>query len=242
MPTKSDRPVALVTGAAKRLGRAMATGLAQRGMHVIVHYRNSRSEAEQTAKELAQYDGQAIAMPAELADEQSVKELFATIQSEFGRLDVLVNNASLLEFQPLLSLTYQQWQAGLDPLHGVFLCCREALPMMHRQEFGRVINITDSSADRLYGADQDTPYRIGKTGILLLTKSLAKCATRPNVTINSISPGTIEDSQTKPDPSDIPAGRYAEYSDILQAMDFLIDGKSHYISGANIKVTGGWDV
>lgn len=242
MPTKSEQRVALVTGSAKRLGQALLLALAERGLNVVVHYRNSREEAEATAAAAEELGVRAILVAADLAVEEETQSLFARIREEYGRLDVLIHNASNLEFAPLLSLSWEQWQAGLEPLHAAFLCCREALKLMQHQAYGRIINITDSSAERIYAAENNTPYRIGKSGILLVTKSLAASVKGEKVTINAIAPGTLNDSQTRPETDKIPAGRYAGYQDVIQVMDFLLDERSSYISGASLKVSGGWDL
>jgi NAD(P)-dependent dehydrogenase (short-subunit alcohol dehydrogenase family) len=241
MPTLNER-VALVTGAARRTGKAIAVALAQAGADVVVHYRSSRVEAEATAAEIRDLGVRSVAAGADLGVPEDVDSLFEAIRNQWGRLDVLVNNASHLRFQHVLELSHKEWQQGLDPLTGVFLCCQRALPMMLEQDYGRIVNITDSSAERLYAAPTATPYRIGKTGILILTKTFAECATGDNVTVNALAPGTIFDSQTKPAPDSIPAGRYAGYDDIINAIMFLVDPASSYISGAGIKVSGGWDV
>lgn len=240
MTTLTDR-VALVTGSARRTGKAIALGLARAGADVAVHYRTSRDEAEATASEIRELGVRSVAIPADLAAPDEVDSLFAAIRSEFGGLDVLVNNASHLQFQNVLDLSYDDWRQGLDPLTGVFLCCRQALQMMREQPYGRIINITDSSAERVYAAPTATPYRIGKTGILILTKTFAECLTTDNITVNAIAPGTIFDSRTKPPVTAIPAGRYAGYDDIVNAVLFLTAPESSYISGATIKVSGGWD-
>lgn len=241
MPTLNER-VALVTGAARRTGKAIAVALAEAGADVIVHYRSSREEAESTAAEIRDLGVRCRALEADLAVPEEVDGLFEAIRNEWGRLDILVNNASRLQIQQVLELSHDDWRRGLDPLTGVFLCCQRALPMMLDQDYGRIINITDSSAERVYAAPTATPYRIGKTGILILTKTFAECATGGNVTVNAVAPGTIFDSQTKPAPDSIPAGRYAGYDDITNAVMFLLDPAASYISGASIKVSGGWDL
>lgn len=240
MPTLNNR-VALVTGAARRTGKAIALALGAEGADVVVHYRSSRDEAEATAAEIRELGVRSVAIRADLGSPDDVECLFHTIRNDWGRLDILVNNASHLKFQHVLDLSFDDWRAGLDPMTGVFLCCREALSMMREQPYGRIINITDSSAERVYAAPTATPYRIGKTGILILTKTFAECVAGESVTVNAIAPGTISDSQTKPELQDVPAGRYARYDDITNTVMFLLNPDSSYISGASIKVSGGWD-
>lgn len=234
--------VALVTGAAKRLGRAIALALGNAGADVVVHYRHSKAEAEQTAAEIQSLGVNCSAMPAELTSADDVRALFARIADEFGRLDVLINNVSFLAFKPWDELSPAEWQAGLDPLTASFLCCQSAVELMRERGDGRIINIADSSAERLYASPEDTPYRIAKTGTLILTRTLAATETRHGITVNAVSPGTIHDSITKPPIDEIPAARYAEYDDVTNAILWLLRPESAYVSGANIKVSGGWDL
>lgn len=234
--------VALVTGGAKRLGRAIAAALAAAGADVVVQYRNSEEEAEATVEELSSQGVKAEAVRAELADEGSVESMFAAIKQNFSRLDILVNNASHLEFEDWRQLTIPDWQAGLAPLTGALLCCRQAVAMMRAQGVGRIVNIADSASERFDPAPRSLPYRVAKNGIMTLTKTLAETETPHGITTNAVSPGTLFDSVTKPDMDAIPAARYAAYDDITNAVLFLLRRESGYISGANIKVTGGWDL
>ncbi len=235
-----DGKVALVTGAARRMGRAIALALAEQGADVVVHFRSSRDDAERTADDVRARGVRCLLVSADLAQPDEVDSLFEKVHSEFGRLDILVNNASHLAFKPVEELSFDEWSAGLEPLTATFLCSQRAMRTL--SDGGRIINIGDSSAERVRSAPLDTPYRIGKTGILILTKSFAeRCAPR-GITVNMISPGTLDDSITKPNLEEMPAGRYATYDDVTHALRFLIDPASSYISGANIKVTGGWDL
>lgn len=235
-----DGRVALVTGAARRMGRAIALALAEQGADVVVHFRSSRKDAERTADDVRALGARCLTASADLAQPDEVDSLFEKVHDEFGRLDILVNNASHLVFKPVEKLSFDEWSAGLEPLTATFLCSQRALGVM--PSGGRIINIGDSSAERVRAAPLDTPYRIGKTGIAILTKSFAEQAAPRGITVNMISPGTLEDSQTKPDLADMPAGRYATYADITHALRCLLDPGSGYICGANIKVTGGWDL
>lgn len=237
-----DGQAALVTGGAKRLGKAIALALAKAGANVAVQYRDSQSDADETVREIESLGVQSLAVSAELTSKQEIDAMFDLVEAEFGRCDILINNASHLEFQKWDELSPDDWQAGLNPLTGAFLCCQRAVVTMRPQGGGRIVNITDSASERFDPAPESMPYRIAKNGTTILTKTLAQTETPYGITVNSVSPGTIADSITKPDLDEIPAARYAAYDDITNAVLYLLRPESSYISGANIRVTGGWDL
>lgn len=237
-----DGQAALVTGGAKRLGKAIALALAGAGANVAVQYRSSQGDADATVAEIEAVGVKGLAVSAELTMKPEVDAMFDLVVAEFGRCDILINNASYLKFQPWDELSPEDWQEGLNPLTGAFLCCQRAVATMRPQGGGRIVNITDSASERFDPAPQALPYRVAKNGTTILTKTLAQTETPYGITVNSVSPGTIGDSLTKPDLDEIPAARYAAYDDITNAVLFLLRPESSYISGANIRVTGGWDL
>ena len=237
-----DGQAALVTGGARRLGKAIALSLAKAGANVAIQFRNSQTEAEETVREVESLGVQGLAVSAELTAKSEVDAMFDLVEAEFGRCDILINNASYLKFRKWDELTPEDWQAGLDPLTGAFLCCQRAVVTMRPQGGGRIVSITDSASERFDPASESLAYRIAKNGTTILTKTLAQTETPYGITVNAVSPGTIADSITKPDLDEIPAARYAAYDDITNAVLFLLRPESSYISGANIRVTGGWDL
>ena len=162
--------------------------------------------------------------------------------NDWGRLDILVNNASHLKFQHVLGLSFDDWRAGLDPDD-------RRVPLLPRSALNdaRTTISGESSISRTHPRKGCTPPRrprhiaSEKPEFLILTKTFAECATGENLTVNAIAPGTISDSQTKPELQDMPAGRFARYDDIINTVMFLLKPDSAYISGASIKVSGGWD-
>ena len=235
--------VALVTGAGRRIGRGVALALAAQGAQVVVHYRSRQEEAAAVVREIAAAGGRAFATPAELRDPAAVEAMVATVAARAGSLDILVNNVGTFLVKSIAEVTPAEWEQSLAATVTVtFLACRAALPGMVERGYGRIVNFADAGADHLRAAPNITPYLIGKTGVLILTKSLAAAYARHGITVNAVSPGIVDNSVTKPPGAEeaIPAGRFATIDDITNAVLFLLRDASSYITGANLKVGGGW--
>ena len=235
--------VALVTGAGRRIGRGVALALAAQGAQVVVHYRSRQEEAAAVVREIAAAGGRAFAAPAELRDPAAVEAMVGTVAARAGSLDILVNNVGTFLVKSIAEVTPAEWEQSLAATVTVtFLACRAALPGMVERGYGRIVNFADAGADHLRAAPNITPYLIGKTGVLILTKSLAAAYARHGITVNAVSPGIVDNSVTKPPGAEeaIPAGRFATIDDITNAVLFLLRDASSYITGANLKVGGGW--
>lgn len=233
--------VALVTGGARRTGRAISLALAQAGADVVVHYRHSEAEAQALVMELEALGRRSLALSADLADAEATSAGFAAAVERLGRLDILVNNAAGILWKPLAAMTVADWHRSLeDTLHVTFHACQAALPWMRRQGFGRIVSLIDVDADSLMAVPMVTPYKIGKTGVLLLTRTLAVTEAPHGITVNGVSPGTLDNSERKPPLERIPAGRYGRAEEVARAVLFLADPASGYITGTNIKVSGGY--
>lgn len=233
--------VALVTGGARRTGRAIALALAAAGADLVIHYRHSEAEALQAVAEVERLGCRALALQADLADAEATEAAFAGAAKQLGRLDILVNNAAGIIWKPLAAMEVVDWHRGIeDTLHITHHACRAALPWMRRQGFGRIINLIDVDADALQAVPMVTPYKIGKTGVLLLTRTLAVSEAGWGITVNGVSPGTLDNSERKPPLERIPAGRYGSAEEVARAVLFLADPASGYITGTNIKVSGGY--
>ncbi|VVB51867.1 L-rhamnose 1-dehydrogenase (NADP(+)) [uncultured archaeon] len=234
--------VALVTGSAKRTGRAIALALADAGADVVVHYNTSSKEATEVVRLIRKKGRKSVALRADLRSPQEVAALFSGIEKEFGGVDVLVNNVGTYMKKHVADITADEWDSLLDgTLNATYYCCCAALPYMRRRKWGRIINMADASVDQIKPFVYSTPYKIGKMGIVVLTKTLAVSEGRYGVTVNAVSPGVLFNSVVKPG-KDIPLGRMAKYEDIINAIMFLIDPASEYITGVNLKVSGGFDV
>lgn len=228
--------VALVTGSAKGLGRAMAVSLAKEGAVVVVHYRSSRKEADATLAEVRRFSPKSIMVHGDVNSAAEISSMFRQIKSRFGRLDILINNVGDFIFKSISETSAGEFSNVIDSnLKAVFLCSLEALRMMRKQKSGHIINFGCVGADRITIREKTTPYYIAKTGVYMLSKAMAQSEARNGVRINTISPGVLETSVAKPAGSVI-----IRHDDIINAMLFLLCSSSWKITGANIEVSGGW--
>ena len=232
--------VALVTGAAKRIGRSVALRLASEGADVVVNYRRSKGEAEEVVAQIAAMGRRAVAVQADVAKRADVTVLFATVEKEFGRLDILVNNAGMFFPAKFEELTEEQWDRILDTnLKSQFLCSQAAAPMLRRSGHGRIVNF--ASLGGLLAWPAYTHYCVSKAGVIMLTRCLAR-ALAPEITVNAIAPGTISFAGDAPELAEdfirrAPLHRTGTAKDIDDAVVFL--AQSPFITGQVIVVDGG---
>lgn len=241
----SPRKVALVTGSATGIGRAVAIRFAREGLAVAVNYSRSQKEAEETLAQVRAYGVPALLCKASVADEAGVQDMLKCCRDELGGLDVLVNNAGTTRFidhKDLESLTNEVWDEILGVnLKGTFFCCREALPLLQERQ-GCIVNIT--SVAGLQGHGSSIPYAVSKAAVNCLTKSLAR-AFGPTVRINAVAPGPVL-TRWLADHMDhvarslqvTPMGRAAIPEDIADAVCFLALGSS-LMTGQVVVVDGG---
>lgn len=231
--------VALVTGAGKRLGRAVALRLAEHGADVVVHYRNSQREAQEAVREIEKLGRRATAIGADLGQVSEIKRLFDEAGKHFGRLDVLVNSAANFLPASMVSTTEGIWDSVLDTnVRAPFFCAQAAAPWLRRTQ-GVIINFADTGG--LLGWTGYIPHSISKAGVIMLTKVLAK-ALAPEVRVNAIAPGTITMEGDPPEwEADFiklaPLRRTGKPSDIADSVLFLVQSK--FITGQVLVVDGG---
>lgn len=233
--------VALVTGAAKRLGRAIALALGEQGCHVAVHYRSSEQEAMETVATLQSMGVHASPFRADLTDEEQVLAMMQQVKTTFGRLDILVNSAAIFARTPLEQLDAATWRTFMDAnLTSVFLCCRYAADLLREGEGGVIVNISDTAALKPWTAF--LPYCVSKAGVIALTLGLAK-ALAPKVRVNCVALGTVLPSDEFGEQwrQEISAKtllqRLGTPQEVAQAVLFCLT--CDYLTGAIIPLDGG---
>lgn len=246
MQIRLDERVALVTGGSRGIGRAIAQTLATTGATVIVNYRGNQAAADETVAAIAAAGGKAVAIQADVANGADVERLFKQIGDQFGRLDILINNAGITRDTLLMRMKDDDWDAVLDTnLRGIFLCTRAAMKFMARARWGRIINIT--SVVGLMGNAGQANYAAAKAGIIGFTKSVAREYGSRAVTVNAVAPGFIDTELTAVLGADtrealtkqIPLGRLGSPDDVAGVVTFLASEQAAYITGQTFNSDGG---
>ncbi|WP_341881066.1 3-oxoacyl-[acyl-carrier-protein] reductase [Synechococcus sp. UW140] len=235
---------ALVTGASRGIGKAVALELAAAGATVAVNYANSNAGADAVVAEITAQGGSAYALQADVSQEEEVNALVEAVIKRSGSLDVLVNNAGITRDGLLMRMKTSDWQAVINlNLTGVFLCTRAVTRPMLKQKRGRIVNIT--SVVGLMGNAGQANYAAAKAGVIGFTRSSAKELASRGITVNAVAPGFIATDMTKDLQAEallaaIPLGRYGEVAEVAGAVRFLAaDPASAYITGQVLQVDGG---
>jgi NAD(P)-dependent dehydrogenase (short-subunit alcohol dehydrogenase family) len=230
--------VALVTGAAKRIGRSIALRLAADGADIIVNYLSSKPDAESLVREIVSTGRRAVAMRADVSRRPEVTQLFAEAENKFGRLDILVNNAGAFFPAKFEDLTDEQWDRIMNVnLKSQFLCAQAAAPVMKRQGRGRIVNL--SSLGGLLAWPSYTHYCVSKAGVIMLTRCLAR-ALAPEILVNSVAPGTIQFPGDLPDEDYIrrtPVHRTGTGDEVADAVAYF--AAADFVTGQVLAVDGG---
>jgi len=239
--------VAVVTGASRGIGRAIALDLAANGAKVVVNYHASAEAAEAVVAEIKGNGGEATAVQADVSDFKAAQALIKTAIAAYGHIDILVNNAGATRDKLLPMMKEADWDVVLDTnLKSVFNCCKAVMrPMLRRRQGGRIINI--SSVVALVGQGGQSNYAASKAGIIGFTKSLAKELGARQITVNAIAPGffltaltDVLDDETKEKSLEfIPLKRWGELPEVGYLVSFLASEKAAYITGQVINVDGG---
>jgi 3-oxoacyl-[acyl-carrier protein] reductase len=243
----ADR-VALVTGGARGIGRAIGLDLARAGWAVAFCYRTSAGAAAETRAAIEAAGGRALAVRADVSDPGVAEALVRQVEETWGRLDALVNCAGPFHQVSLLEESPAGWREMFDNnLHPVFYLSRAVAGGMIARRWGRILAFAMASADRLSAHPTTTAHYAAKAGVLILVRSLARVLAPHGVTVNAISPGFIDsgsDTTAALDEvrSKIPAGFVGEVDDAVAAARFLLSEDARYVTGSNIHVSGGWGI
>ncbi len=241
-----DGKVAVITGAGRGIGRAIALQFAQYGAKVVVNYRNSIAQVEELLAQIKAAGGQAIAVQADISKEEEAKKLIGETLKQYGRLDVLVNNAGITKDNLMMKMTEQEFDSVLDiNLKGTFFCMKHASVIMLKQRSGKIVNI--SSVVGLAGNSGQINYSASKAGVIGMVKSAARELASRGITVNAVAPGFIETDMTDALPdktreatvATIPLKRYGKAEEVANAVSFLASDAANYITGQVIQVDGG---
>ncbi len=240
--------VAVITGGARGIGRAVALSLAESGWTVTICYRTSVREADETVEAIREKGARGQAVACDVSDSRAAEGLIRQVESEWTRVNALVNCAGPYHRIELLEETVEGWHAMFDNnLHPVFYLSRAVAPGMIRRKWGRIVSFSMATADQLVAQPQLTAHYIAKAGVLVLTRSFARVLAPHGITVNAISPGFI-DSGSAPQEElaamvkRIPAGYVGSTEDAVRAVRFLLSEEARYITGANIHLSGGWGI
>jgi 3-oxoacyl-[acyl-carrier protein] reductase len=233
--------VALVTGASRGIGRAVAIALAAAGADVAVNYRSQETTAAATCTEIKQHGVRALAVQADVSQAPAVTQMVAAVEENLGSADILVNNAGIVATKPLAEITEADWDEMLAVnLKSAFLATQQVLPGMRSRGWGRIIMLSSVAAQT--GGITGPHYAASKAGMLGLTHSYARHLFKEGITVNAIAPALIETDMVtgdlKANPAAIPVGRFGAVDEVAAVVVML--ARNGYITGQTINVNGGW--
>ncbi len=241
--------IALVTGAGRGIGEALALGMAKAGADIFVHFHSKPGLAEQVAEQIRAAGRKAWTVRADVQDAREIETMFDDIEQQSGRLDILVNNAGFEFGKPLWEFSAEEWDSIINVnLRGAFLCLKHAVHrFMKKQQYGKIINI--SSIHDQVPRKRFAPYCVSKAGLLMLTKAAAQELAEHNIHVNAVSPGAILTDMNReaienigPDfgPRNIPWRRVGETDEVVGAVVYLASDDASYVTGTTIYIDGGY--
>ncbi len=237
---------ALVTGASRGIGRAIAETLAAEGAKVAINYAGNVKAAEEAKAAIEAAGGEAILVKADVSDPAAVQEMISTVTDAFGQIDILVNNAGITRDGLLMRMKDEDWDAVISTnLKGVYNCTKAVTKLMMKKRYGRIVNMT--SVVGITGNAGQTNYSAAKAGVIGFSKSAAKELSSRGITVNMVAPGFIDTDMTAVLPekvkeemaAGIPLGRIGKAQDVANAVLFLVSDQASYITGQVVNVDGG---
>ena len=249
MSQTMEGKVAVVTGASRGIGKAIAVKLASKGATVVINYNGSRERAEEVKNEVESAGGKAVIIQCNVADFDACKEFIETVIKEHGRIDILVNNAGITKDGLIMKMKEEDFDSVLNVnLKGTFNTIRHSARQMLKQRSGKIINI--SSVSGILGNVGQANYAASKAGVIGLTKTMARELGSRGITVNAIAPGFVDTEMTEVLSEEIREnackqiilGRFGKPEDIANTAVFLASGKADYITGQVISVDGGMNV
>jgi 3-oxoacyl-[acyl-carrier protein] reductase len=232
--------IALVTGASRGMGRAIALRLAKDVSGVAVHYFSRRDEAQELAAAIRDTGKLSAVFRADLTKKAQAAGLIKKVEERFARIDILVNNVGPFLVKPWDQLEVADWERVLrGNLLGPYFCMKAALPGMRKREWGRIVNIGYSRAEHLGAFPTIAPYAVAKTGLLTLTRTAAAAEVGNGITVNMVSPGLIRGG-IMPQVRDIAESRLGSFEDVAEAVAYCASDEAAAMTGANLIISGTW--
>jgi len=240
--------VALITGGARGIGRAIALNLAERGWAVAVCYRKSAEQGAEIIENAQKKGAKGLAIQCDVSDAKAAQEMVRQVEREWGRIDALINCAGPYHRVNLLEESLEGWHSMFDTnLHPAFYLSQAVAAGMIERKWGRIICFSMANADQLIAQPQLTAHYIAKVGILVLTRTLARVLAPHGITVNAISPGFVDSGSAPKEElaamaKRIPAGYVGTLEDAVSVARFLLSEEARYINGANIHLSGAWGI
>jgi len=240
--------VALITGGARGIGRAIALDLAERGWAVAVCYRKSAEQGAEIIENAQKKGAKGLAIQCDVSDAKAAQEMVRQVEREWGRIDALINCAGPYHRVNLLEESLEGWHSMFDTnLHPAFYLSQAVAAGMIERKWGRIICFSMANADQLIAQPQLTAHYIAKVGILVLTRTLARVLAPHGITVNAISPGFVDSGSAPKEElaamaKRIPAGYVGTLEDAVSVARFLLSEEARYINGANIHLSGAWGI
>jgi len=240
--------VALITGGARGIGRAVALDLAARGWSVAICYRTSSREANEVLEAIQSHGAKGLALECDVSDANAAVQLARQVEQQWGRIDALINGAGPYHRVSLLQETNEGWHSMFDNnLHPVFYLSQAVIPGMKERKWGRVVCFSMANAEQVIAQPQLTAHYIAKVGLVILMRSLARLVAPYGITANCVAPGFIDSGSAPKEELEgaakrIPAGYLGTVNDAAAVVRFLLSDEARYINGANIQLSGAWGI